>query len=106
MRVNTKLTAAGILGVSLISSIAYSQYETCQSCMQLPPLQSFCPTNSNEAFFCGSEEWINKGNVDCKRFVTIVGYCSTGNRIVYTTEYWMGAGSYCSSEGENHDCQI
>lgn len=114
MKLHTSITAVSLLGLTMISSNAYSGTEsgttgdslqrTCRSCNQIPMPKLMCSSWDAISVYCGSEDWLHNGNQDCKRFMTVTQYCSNGGSQTFTVEYWAGAGFYCNP-GDNPDCQ-
>lgn len=115
MNSHSKLLLIGLLGLLTYSTHASEGGakgngdvfgETCQNCNQIPMPAAVCDMSSVDLEYCGSEDWIRGGVADCKRFLTVTIHCSLGGTQKYTTEYWAGAGYYCSANGQNHDCHL
>lgn len=112
MLLSKRLTVIAALGLSLTSSVAFSDSTAdtllyiCQYCDQIPKPQYLCPMGEQtvKTDFCGSEAWTHNGVVDCKRFVNTTRYCANGSTQTYTEERWFGAGTTCLYYGTNHDC--
>ena len=100
MKFQIKNISATVIGLSLISSISYSDtlIHTCQLCEQIPIPRPICKAVSTLDTFCGAESWFHSGNQDCKQFMTRTVTCQNGSTQIYTYESWAGAGSNCNSQ--------
>jgi hypothetical protein len=93
--------------LALVSSVAFSDtlLSTCQYCYKIPKPNPICITGetSPTIVFCGAENWIHQGVVECKQFDNVTIYCANGSTMTYTDERWYGVGTICTPHGTNGD---
>lgn len=107
MKIQSSVAMAAILGLSMVSSYAYSGdilRHTCKSCHQIPIPAIICSTADATSEYCGSEDWLHGNVQECKKFSKITQYCVLGGLQIFTVTSWTGAGSYCES-GDDPMCK-